>query len=245
MVHQSDNAFIFDIDGVIRDVSGSYRRALADTVAEFTGDRPSAEEIDCLKAEGLWNNDWDAACELIRRRGQEPIRERAVAFFQRQYRGDGFNGYIADEPLLATRQYFADLTAAGIRWGFFSGATRASAQFILGRLGVAEAVLVAMEDAPGKPDPTGLWQAVSLLAEPGEPIRRIFYAGDTVADMLTVTRARRDADGQRLVGIGVLPPHVPAERREHYAAQLRDAGAEQVVASVLEVGLDLLNRIPD
>jgi HAD superfamily phosphatase len=28
--------FVFDIDGVIRDVSGSYRRALADTVEYFT-----------------------------------------------------------------------------------------------------------------------------------------------------------------------------------------------------------------
>ena len=27
---------VFDIDGVIRDVSGSYRRALADTVEYFT-----------------------------------------------------------------------------------------------------------------------------------------------------------------------------------------------------------------
>ena len=65
----SKKFFIFDIDGVIRDVSGSYRRALADTVEFFTKSayRPTSEEIDELKAEGIWNNDWEASQELIAR----------------------------------------------------------------------------------------------------------------------------------------------------------------------------------
>ncbi|MFM7373167.1 MAG: TIGR01548 family HAD-type hydrolase, partial [Sphaerospermopsis kisseleviana] len=32
MTKQTNIMIVFDIDGVIRDVSGSYRRALADTV---------------------------------------------------------------------------------------------------------------------------------------------------------------------------------------------------------------------
>lgn len=60
---------IFDIDGVIRDVTNSYRRALADTVEHFTNNhyRPSMEDIDSLKAEGIWNNDWLGSQELIYR----------------------------------------------------------------------------------------------------------------------------------------------------------------------------------
>ncbi|MFM6757157.1 MAG: TIGR01548 family HAD-type hydrolase, partial [Dolichospermum sp.] len=60
---------IFDIDGVIRDVSGSYRRALSDTVEYFTEQayRPTAIDIDHLKSEGIWNNDWEASQELIYR----------------------------------------------------------------------------------------------------------------------------------------------------------------------------------
>ena len=59
---------VFDIDGVIRDVGGSYRRAIADTVEQFTSSyRPSITDIDDLKSEGIWNNDWDASLELIRR----------------------------------------------------------------------------------------------------------------------------------------------------------------------------------
>ena len=63
---------LFDIDGVIRDVAGSYRRALQETVAHYSGWRPDASDIDRLKAEGSWNNDWDASLELLRRRGGQP-----------------------------------------------------------------------------------------------------------------------------------------------------------------------------
>ena len=43
---------VFDIDGVIRDVGGSYRRAIADTVEHFTGgaSRPTLTDIDALKS---------------------------------------------------------------------------------------------------------------------------------------------------------------------------------------------------
>ncbi|MBO3464500.1 TIGR01548 family HAD-type hydrolase, partial [Aetokthonos hydrillicola CCALA 1050] len=60
---------VFDIDGVVRDVGGSYRRALADTVQHFTDHayRPTSEDIDQLKSEGTWNNDWEASQELIYR----------------------------------------------------------------------------------------------------------------------------------------------------------------------------------
>lgn len=60
---------VFDIDGVVRDVSGSYRRAIADTVEYFTTQayRPTPLDIDQLKSEGVWNNDWEASEELIYR----------------------------------------------------------------------------------------------------------------------------------------------------------------------------------
>ena len=70
----TDNSYIrtlviFDIDGVIRDVGNSYRKALADTVEHFTsgGYRPTLTDIDELKSEGIWNNDWEASQELVHR----------------------------------------------------------------------------------------------------------------------------------------------------------------------------------
>ena len=51
---------LFDIDGVIRDVAGSYRRAIVETVQHFSGWAPELDAIDALKGEGRWNNDWQA-----------------------------------------------------------------------------------------------------------------------------------------------------------------------------------------
>jgi len=41
---------LFDIDGVIRDVTNSYRLAIQETVNFFSGWRPSIEDIDSIKS---------------------------------------------------------------------------------------------------------------------------------------------------------------------------------------------------
>jgi HAD superfamily phosphatase len=239
---------VFDIDGVIRDVGNSYRRALADTVEHFTqaAYRPSQTDIDVLKAEGVWNNDWEASQEFIRRyfatQGQADWQgasyEAIVDFFQRRYRGEdlqnpqNWTGYITQEPLLLQSAYFAQLTQASIAWGFFSGATRGSATYVLERrLGLQSPVLVAMEDAPGKPDPTGLFQAIAQLETPESVKRPVLYVGDTVADMYTVSKARDQQPDRRWVGVGVLPPHAqsPAEYAADYTRGLEQAGASLVL----------------
>jgi HAD superfamily phosphatase len=243
----NQSIFVFDIDGVIRDVSGSYRRALADTVEHFTKSayRPTPEEIDELKAEGIWNNDWEASQELIKRYlqslGQEiqVAYEAIVEFFQSRYRGsnpDWSDGYIATEPLIATTKYFQELTIAGIGWGFFSGATRASASYVLKRLDISEPVLIAMEDAAGKPDPTGLLLAAKQIErKQNNTATVIVYVGDTVADMLTVVKARDFDPSYQYVAVGVIPPHVSVDLRDRYTALLKENGADIVLNTVLEL----------
>jgi HAD superfamily phosphatase len=241
---------IFDIDGVVRDVAGSYRRALADTVEHFTQGqyRPTPEDIDALKTEGCWNNDWEASRELIVRYFQSRNQLSAIAdveyeaivdFFQSKYRGIDFSGYIRDEPLLMSRDYLENLTVDGIAWGFFSGATRASASYILKkRLGLVQPILIAMEDAPGKPDPTGLYETIlQLSAYRGfewNPANRlgcpIIYVGDTVADMHTIRNAQQTYPNQTWIPIGVIPPHV--SDRPQYAQTLTLAGASLVLDTV-------------
>ncbi|WP_089128685.1 TIGR01548 family HAD-type hydrolase [Tolypothrix sp. NIES-4075] len=249
MTEQTNPLVIFDIDGVIRDVGGSYRRALADTVEHFTAGayRPTLLDIDQLKSEGIWNNDWEASQELIYRYFEKAIpREQLqlnyntiVAFFQSRYRGPNPSncpGYICDEPLLLQSSYLEQLTLAGIHWGFFSGATRASATYILQkRLGLKSPILVAMEDAPSKPDPTGLFATIRLLAV--DKLQPVIYVGDTVADMYTVEKARSVEPDRTWIGVGILPPHVQktVARREAYAETLREAGAAIVLSNVQEL----------
>jgi HAD superfamily phosphatase len=243
----STSIFVFDIDGVIRDVSGSYRRALADTVEYFTNSayRPSPEEIDELKSEGIWNNDWEASQELIKRhfdglgKTTKVSYEEIVAFFQSRYRGvepDWSDGYIATEPLIATTEYFQSLTKAGIGWGFFSGATRASAGYVLSRLAIADPVLIAMEDAAGKPDPTGLLLAIKQIeAQQDKSASLVVYVGDTVADMLTVVKAQIYDPSYEYFAVGVIPPHVQEDLRDRYASLLIENGANIVLNTVLEL----------
>jgi HAD superfamily phosphatase len=232
-----DVTLIFDIDGVLRDVSNSYRRALADTVEHFTAGeyRPTALDVDRLKAEGLWNNDWEASVEFIRRfslarsLSLEVSLAQAIDYFQQRYRGANWHGYIQNEPLIANCEYFQDLTESGIKWGFFSGATRGSANFVLERLNILEPVLVAMEDAPGKPNPTGLFKVIQQLQ--AAPSRRVIYVGDTVADMLTILQAREFDPSYQFWAVGVIPPHV--EDSVSYGNLLKSKGADLVVDRVL------------
>ena len=243
---------VFDIDGVVRDVGGSYRRAIADTVEHFTAAayRPTPLDIDQLKSEGIWNNDWEASQEFIYRyfETQSYSREQLqldynaiVTFFQSRYRGpdpDDWTGYICNEPLLLQPSYLEELTKADIPWGFFSGATRASATYVLEkRLGLKSPVLIAMEDAPGKPDPTGLFATVRLLDSHSTNIDKltpVVYVGDTVADMHTVKKARLGEPSRAWIGVGILPPHVQetAARGDAYAETLLAAGASIVLSNV-------------
>jgi HAD superfamily phosphatase len=270
---------------VIRDVGGSYRRAIVETVHHYSGERPAPEAIDALKAEGCWNNDWEASLELLRRIAAtrpsgggssdgEPGRVRTgdavddapgttprpaaalpgfddlVAVFNGFYFGgdpDGdpsaWRGFIGDEPLLVQPSFFETLTAAGVAWGFVSGAEPPSARFVLQRrLGLADPPLIAMGDAPDKPDPTGFLRLAATLSGPtglGPQAPPVAYLGDTVADVLTVQQARRQRPGQRFLSLAVAPPHLhspeASERRAPYEARLREAGADAVISATSQV----------
>lgn len=256
---QSKAIIIFDIDGVIRDVGNSYRKAISDTVEEFTngGWRPTMEDLDNLKSEGIWNNDWEASQELAYRyfEAMDKTREsvnlnydQIVQYFQERYRGkhpELFDGYIANEPLLVTPDYFTQLSSQQIGYGFFSGATRGSAEFVLKhRLNLENPILVAMEDAPSKPDPTGMFQAIAQLATTADNIPR-FYVGDTVADIHTVIKAREIKSEGKWLAIGILPPHVQTSqtRQEDYAQKLLEAGAEIVLSNVTKLNVQLINEL--
>ncbi len=266
---------VFDIDGVIRDVTNSYRRALIDTVAQFTQNayHPTMDDIDTLKSEGIWNNDWEASQEFIYRYSESQGQNRdslnidyqkLVDFFQERYRGNNYDGYIATEPLLLSKEYLADLTQNKIAWGFFSGATRASAEYVLKtRLGLGNIILVAMEDAPGKPDPTGLFNTIAQInAEifnshrDGDSQQRdlsnydvdhtpIIYVGDTVADIYTVNKAREQKPNINWIAVGVLPPHVLtcSDKKQNYANKLKSAGAKIVIDNVEQLNSKLITEL--
>ena len=257
---------LFDIDGVIRDVSKSYRMAIQETVNFFSGWRPSNEEIDSIKNEGCWNNDWDLSLEMINRHVQKndgaftpPKRKKLIKCFENYYFGgdpthdsNEWSGFINNEKLLVKQTFFDDLTRLGVSWGFVSGAELPSAKFVLEkRLGLVSAPLIAMGEAPDKPDPTGLILLSSKLSKRplGSYNVPIAYIGDTVADVKTIINARIKIPDQKFISLAIAPPHLRVEskrkKRLIYEAELTRAGADLIIKSMDNIkneAFNLLNR---
>ena len=240
----------------MRDVSGSYRRALSETVHHYGGWRPDPASIDALKGEGRWNNDWEASLELLRRGGHSPLPgfDALVAVFSAFYFGGdpegdpaAWRGFIGSEPLLVSPAFFEALTGQGIAWGFVSGAEPPSARYVLEqRLGLSSPPLIAMGDAPDKPDPTGLLRLAEALAGRalGPDAPPIAYLGDTVADVLTVQRARQVVREQRWHSLAVAPPHLHGserlQARQAYEQGLLAAGADRLLSQTANLTPALL-----
>lgn len=255
---------LFDIDGVIRSVENSYRLSLKKTVYKFTRWEPSYIDIDNAKNEGIWNNDWDLSLEFIKRFKKEensdikiPPREDIVKCFEKFYFGGDPNkdskywsGLITNEELLVNKEFFDLLESSGIMWGFVSGAESASARFVLEkRLGLKSPPLIAMGDAPDKPDPKGFINlSKKLLGDKlGSSNIPIGYVGDTIADINTVMNAKKEIPSQKFISIGIAPPHLHSKSRLNernlYEKNLQDAGADLILNSIYDlnsINLELL-----
>ena len=244
---------LFDIDGVIRDVSQSYRLAVKKTVYYFCGWEPSSLDIDNLKNEGIWNNDWDLSLELIKRFSKKknlstnpPSRKEIIKCFENLYFGKSPNedsnkwsGFIQNERILVKQELFKALTSNQILWGFVSGAELPSAKFVLEKkLHLKNPPLIAMGDAPDKPNPEGfIYLAEKLLTQKlGEKSPPVAYVGDTIADINTVINARKLIPKQIFISIGIAPPHLHSvdheKERIRYESNLEMSGADLVIKSI-------------
>ncbi len=213
-------AVLFDLDGVLVDVSGSYRRAIEETVERFTGLRPSPSSVQRLKDGGGFNDDWRLTAELIARTGVHVAFDAVVHEFNRRYRGDDWNGFILGEPPLAPAGHLEGLRRRFGLLGLVTGRPREEAGFTLSRFDWTDRfdAVVTMEDAEGrgKPDPWPLQLAFARLGvEPTEAV----YVGDSVDDMVAARAAG-------CVAIGFVPPYLDAVL---HGEVLRGRGAHAVI----------------
>ncbi len=220
----AEPVLVFDVDGVLVDVSRSYRAAIQRTVEELTGKKVSPAEIQALKNEGGYNNDWDASRELARRKGLRPKvpRARVVEVFQEKYLGKNFDGLCVRERWLLDKGLLERL-AKNYRLAVLTGRPRAEAEFVLERFGVrgSFAEIVCMEDVPagkGKPNPWGLREVLRRLGAERAGGANAYF-GDTVDD-------QRAAKAAGLTAIGVLP--CGQDQGRALARVLRKAGAGKV-----------------
>ena len=223
---------LFDIDGVLIDVSRSYRRAIEETVAHFTGREIEQGTIQRYKNLGGFNDDWKLTRQIVSDAGISVSIGRIVEEFQRLYRGENWDGFIAEETPLINTRTLDQLTGQFIM-GLVTGRPDAEANWSVDRFGWKKyfPLMVSKEKQHGreKPDPFPLQQALAMLDAAGRKIAptESVYVGDTVDDM----RAARSAG---MWAIGVIPPYLD---EASHGQILIDAGAHCVTADT--------NAIPD
>lgn len=92
------DGLIFDMDGIIVDVSRSYREAIRQTAGYFLKRNVLMSEVNAIKNKIGMNNDWDATYVLINRPTID--YESVRAYFQKIYLDDLIN----NEKLLIPKQ---------------------------------------------------------------------------------------------------------------------------------------------
>ncbi len=218
---------LFDMDGVLVDVSRSYRRAIIDTASDFLGRPVEPAAVQRYKDRGGYNDDWELTYALIRDLGGDTTMDDVVNAFQARYVGRDFTGYICDEPPLIDGATLR-LLSGSATLGIVTGRPRAEAAWTIQYRNWSDFfdVVVAREDQRDqpKPQPYPLARALEVLADQGLEHRpsESAYVGDTVDDM-------RAAVAAGLLPIGFVPPYLEAEQ---HAGVLRAAGAELVLTDL-------------
>ena len=180
-------AILFDMDGVLVDVSASYDQAVLQTVAFFCGQKPERDELQVLRLRAGVNNDWQATAALLRQRNCRVDFAAVVARFQQIYLGVNHDGLCQQERWLLSETNLKKL-AARFPLGIVTGRPRAEAIWTLSRFGYENyfKVLVGAEDMADKPKPHGKGIRLALRRL---GVQRTVYIGDGVDDMLAAGAA--------------------------------------------------------
>jgi HAD superfamily hydrolase (TIGR01548 family) len=222
----SPQLVIFDVDGVLVDVRGSFHRSILDTVKFFTGRRVTYGEISAWKNRGGYNDDWRLSTDWIASLGKKVGYATVKRQFMQFYWGDKtYAGNVTRERWLVPRRRLE-------RWSrraplaLFTGRTRTELDHTLDRLKTRQyfTQIVTMDDVRRlKPDPEGLLRLLGKL-DPRDAV----YLGDNVDDALSSQRAG-------VPFFGVLPGGGTLKARRTRAALLRKFGALRVFDSASEL----------
>ena len=178
-------AILFDLDGVLADVSRSYREAIVSTAKSY-GVSLSPADIDAAKAAGDANDDWALTRSLLASRGVAAPLAEVTERFELRYQGTPSTpGLWERESLLVKRSVLQDL-AARFPLAIVTGRPRADAERFLGSQGIADlfSVVVAREDAALKPDPEPVRVALERLG-----LKSAWMLGDTPDDVFAARAA--------------------------------------------------------
>ncbi|MGB6944800.1 MAG: HAD-IA family hydrolase [Bryobacteraceae bacterium] len=215
-----EQMLVFDMDGVLVDVTESYRETIVKTVEHFAGKTISRDSIQDYKNQGGWNNDWLLSQKICRDLGVEIPYATIIEYFNYLFLDQGM---IHRERWLP-RDGLLDRLGERFDFAIFTGRTTEEAEITLKREGVRDRfLLVSANDVESeKPAPDGLLKIAAM-----HPSKKLLYIGDTVDDA-------RCAKAAYVPFIGIAARHSP--RREELVDLLRLEGAIQVIEDINEIG---------
>jgi HAD superfamily phosphatase len=170
---------VFDMDGVLVEVTESYRETIRQTVEHFAGKPVTYDDIQAYKNAGGWNNDWKLSHRMTADLGVDVDYQTIVDHFQNLFLGDGSNGLILRERWIA-RPGALERLGESFDLAVYTGRPRFEALMTLDRSGNGlhfDPILTADDVTRGKPHPEGLHKIQKLYPE-----RELYYVGDTVDD---------------------------------------------------------------
>lgn len=217
---------IFDVDGVLVDVSGTYWRSALETVRYLTGKRVTYAELHKWKSKPGFNDDWSMVAAWVTALGKPLSYEEARAAFEKFYWGsDEKPGNVHNEKILVNPRQIEEW-AERFELNLFTGRTRQELTYTFEHWPATKffRTIVTMDDAPKKPRPDGL----QLILNGRDPATAL-YLGDNIDDAL----AAREA-GVPFLAIIARGEHRYRER----AARFRELGALALLPRATE-----LNRL--
>jgi HAD superfamily phosphatase len=190
---------VFDMDGVLVDVTDSYRETIVRTVEHFCGVTLTPPQIQDYKNQGGFNDDWKLSHHIITGHGVACAFQDVVDHFQHLFHGNGSDGLILRERWIARDGLFERI-AARFDLAIFTGRMRWEAQVTLDRFAPRlrfDPIVGMQEVTAHKPAPEGLLKIAAANAG-----RKIWYSGDTVDDA-------RCASSAAVPFIGIAAPDSP------------------------------------
>ncbi len=217
-------ALLFDLDGVLADVSRSYRSAIRATAAAFGVDVEDAD-VQAAKDAGAANDDWSLTWRLVMQRGVRCTLDQIREVFEGLYQGtDGVPGLHHHEQLLLPRAVL-QRWAQRLPLGLVTGRPRADTTRFLRRFGLEDLfqAVVCREDAALKPDPEPVRLALQKLG-----CDRAWMVGDTPDDLVAARAAG-------VLPLAVAAPPLAVAATPLATRALGDAGAARVLDSLLDL----------